>query len=195
MSAFGAAAAAAGAKAARKELRRFFGKALSTDQWKLAGRYDAEPRGDGWYLAKIDPNDPLRLEHVPTGQKLVVPFKELLTDFASVPRLVQSISKSAELVHFQATSYRDASLLHDMLYAAAWCWAVKGGRAVKAKVTKGQADAALFVALECSGATLADGLAYHGAVTLFGGAPWRRCREKPAEWPELLEGNGAPCAT
>ena len=195
MSGIGAAAAAAGSKAARKELRKFFEQELSTDQWRLAGRYDAEPRGGGWYLVKIDPSDPLRLEHVPTGQKLVVPFREMTTDFASVPRLVQSLSKSAELVHFQATSYRDAALLHDMLYAAAWCWAVKGGRAVKAKVTKGQADAALFVALECSGATLADGLAYHGAVTLFGGAPWKHCRQKPAEWPELFGMDGAPCAT
>ncbi len=185
---FTAAVAAAGAKEARAALRRFFSKQLSTDQWKLAGRYDTEPKGGGWWLAKIDPSDPLRLEHV-SGQKLVVPFAEMLTDFASVPRLVQSLS-GGDVLHLKATDYRDAALFHDMLYAAAWCWAVKAGRAVKVHVTKAQADAVLFVALECSGATMADGLAYHGAVALFGGGPWRRCRAQRPEWPPLLRAPG-----
>ena len=186
MSGFEAALAGAGAKEARKALRRFFGRELSTDEWKLAGRYDEEPKGDGWFLARIDPADPLRLEHLPSGQKLVVPFKEILTDYASVPRLVQSVSAGADVVHFQATDYKDAALLHDMLYAAAWCWAVKNGRAVRVPVTKRQADGALYIALECSGATLADGLAYHGAVSLFGGGPWRRCRAQTPEWEPLF---------
>lgn len=185
---FTAAVASAGVKEARKSLRKFFGKELSTDVWRLAGRYDTEPKGDGWYLARIDPADPLRLEHLPSGRKLVVPYKELLTDFASVPRLVQSLSGGSSIVHFKATDYKDAALIHDMFYAAGWCWAVYKGRAVKVPVTKRQADAALFVGLECSGATLADGLAYHGAVTLFGGGPWRRCRAQTPEWEPLFGG-------
>lgn len=184
---FSAALTAAGAKEARAAIRNFLSRELSTDCWRVAGRYDTEPRGDGWFLARIDQTDPLRLEHLPTGQKLVVPFAESLTDFASVPKLLQRLSRGQDVLHLQATSYPDAALFHDMLYEAAWCYAVKSGRAVRVPVTKAQADAVLYIAMECAGATFADGLAYHGAVSLFGGEAWKRCRAKTPEWAPLLK--------
>lgn len=187
MSGIGAAVAVAGAKESGKALLKFLGRELSTDEWRLAGRYEAEPKGGGLYLARIDPADPLRLEHLPTGQKLVVPFREMETDFASVPRILQSLAGGSSVLHLQPTSYKDAALFHDELYAAAWAWAVKGGRAVKVPISKRQADAVLFVGMECSGATVADGLSYHGAVALFGGDAWRTCRRETPAWPVLFE--------
>ena len=177
---------AAAVAIAKDTVRRFLGRELSTKEWRLAGKYGAEPCGDGVFAITIDTADPLRIEHVPSGQKIVVPFKATTSDFASIPRMLQSLGEKSETLHLLPTSYKDAALIHDMLYEAGWCWAVKDGRAVRVPVTKSQADAALFVALECSGATLADGLAYHGAVTLFGGRAWKRCRNAKTEREPLF---------
>ena len=186
MSGFSAALTAAGAKEARKALRGLFGRKMSAEDWRLVGRYDEEPRGDGWYMVRIDPDDPLRLEHLPTGQKLVVPFAEILTDYASVPKMLQGLADGSEVLHLKATDHKDEAVFHDMLYAAAGCYAVKKHRAVWVRVTKAQADAVLYVCMKCRGATLADGLAYHGAVSLCGGPAWKKCRRENAEWPKLL---------
>lgn len=184
---FQAAVAVAGSKEARKALRSFFGRKMSTEDWRLVGRYDEEPRDDGWYMVRIDPDDPLRLEHVPTGQKLVVPYREILTDYASIPKLLQGIADDSEVVHLHATDHKDEAVFHDMLYDAAWCYAVKGGRAVVVPVSKRQADAVMYVAMKCRKATLADCLSYHGALSLFGGKAWRKCRREQSRWPVLLE--------
>ena len=179
-------AAGEGARKARSALVDFLSRELSTEVWRMAGRFEAEPLGGGLYLAKIDPDDPLRLEHLPSGQKLVVPYREMETDFASVPRIIQRLTRDSSLVHLQSTSYRGPALMHDEFYTAAWAWVVKAGRRVRVPVSKRQADACLFIGLECKGASVADGLAYHGGVALFGGPAWRQCRRDQAKWPEMF---------
>lgn len=195
-SGFDAAVVTTGAKEAYKAVKRLLGHELSADGWRLAGRFDDEPRSDGWYIAHIDPSDPLRLEHVPTGRKLVVPFAKMLTDYASVPRLLQAVGKSSDVLHLDPTRYKAAALFHDELYAAAKAIAVsnvtlKNGRtearAVVVTISRRQADAVLYVCMECMGATLADALAYHGAVSLFGGRAWKLCRQGDEQWPLMID--------
>ena len=183
------AAAVAAAKAAVREAKKLLARTMYTAEWKLCGRIEADTvEQEGMWLVSTPPEDPLRLEHVPTGRALVVPFSSMETDFASVPRAAQGIGGKA--LHLKPRDYERSAYLHDQLYAAGWCWAVRKGedaRAVKVPVSKAAADAMLFCALECEGATLADGLAYHGGVALFGGPAWRRCRREKAEWPEMFE--------
>lgn len=185
------AAASAAAKAAVKEARKWLARGMSTEEWRLAGRIEVDTTAkDGVFLVSTPPEDPVRLEHVPTGRKLAVPFSSMETDFASVPKAAQRLGAKSPALHLRPRDYELAAFFHDQLYAAGWCWAVQRERAVKVPVTKTQADAMLFVALECCGATHADGLAYHGAVSLFGGKAWKRCRERPESWPELFSAEG-----
>ena len=173
-------------------VKSLLSRVMDSADWRLHGLLQVESiMGKGRWMVSTPRSDPVRLEHVPTKRNLVVPFSAMEMDFASVPALAQRIGVKA--LHLRPRDYERAAFLHDQLYAAGWCWATEDGVAVKVPVSKKQSDAILFVALECSGATWADGLAYHSAVHLFGRKAWKRCRKQGAEWPELFA-EVDPCA-
>lgn len=178
---------AALAKAAVREGKKLLARTMNTEEWRMAGHIEVDTTDEeGRWLVSTPPDDPLRLVHLPTGRKLVVPFCSMVSDFASVPEAIQWIAKQSTLFHMRPRDYEYSAYLHDQLYCAGWCYAVHKGHAVRVPVTKRQADAMLFIALECEGATLADGLAYHSAVSCFGGRAWRKCRAATPEWPPLF---------
>lgn len=185
------AAAAAAAKIVLKEARSLLARPMRTDEWRLLGEIQlVKEVSPGRWLVRVPSENPLRLEHVPTGMLLVGAFREMETDFASVPKSVQKIAKDSKVLHLNPRDYELAVFSHDQDYAAGWCWAVWNGCAVKVTLTKGQADAKMYVMLECCGATYADGLAYHGGVALFGGKAWKRCRREKSSWPEMFGDGG-----
>ena len=165
--------------------KKLLGRTLEGDGWELLGRYVATSVGAGRYHVTVNRHDPPRLRHVELGQALVIPWATMETDFASVPEAVQHVAANSKILHLDPRAYELPALLHDALYAAGWCWAVWQGRAVRVEVTKAQADSVLYQALRCANATVADALAYYGAVSVFGGRPWRDWRRNPPEWPAL----------
>lgn len=185
----GSAAATAAAKVALQEARKFLARPMHTDEWRLAGRIEvvAELEPGRRWLVKTPQADPLRLEHIPSGYKLVVPFREMETDFASIPELARRLAGKAKALHLEPMDYAKSAFFHDQIFAAAWCWCVRAGLAIRVTVTKRQADAILFVCLECEGATWADGLAYHGGVSLFGQKAWRAARKRNESWWPVFE--------
>lgn len=168
--------------------RKLLERTMSTEEWKLAGTIEVceEVRPGVWQVT-TPADDPLRLEHVPTGRKLAVPFRMMESDFASVPEAAQKLGSYSRALHLAPRSFEKAAFFHDQLYDAHWCWAVADGKAVQVPVTRRQADAILFICLECLGATVADGLAYHGAVSLFGGPHWERSSQMATDWPKLFD--------
>lgn len=169
------------AKAAGAVLVELLGRKLKTDKWKLRGTFRAEPTDKkGLYTITVPEKDPLRLVHVASGRALVVPYRKFESDFASVPAMVRALFGKVSALHLEPRDYEEPVVMHDAFYGAGWCWAVRtvegDGKAVREAVrvpmSKEQADAALFVGLECKGATLADGVAYHGGVAIFGGRRW-----------------------
>ena len=179
--------AMATAKVTVRAARKLLGRTMHAKEWRLAGTFEVVGQNPFkmMSLVRIPPEDPLRLEHIPTGWKIVFPLREMETDFASVPKMAQWIGKALEELHLEPRSYEKAALFHDGCYAAAFVFVVHRSRAVKVAITKRQADAILFVALECQGATVADGLSYTTAVELFGKGAWTRCREHPEGWPPM----------
>lgn len=174
------------AKVTVRAARKLLGRTMHAKEWRLAGTFEKvrEVRPGVW-LVRIPPEDPLRLEHIPTGWKIVFPLREMETDFASVPKMAQWIGKALAELHLEPRAFEKAALFHDGGYAVAFVFVVHRSRAVKVSITKRQADAILFVALECQGATVADGLSYTTAVELFGKGAWTRCREHPEGWPPM----------
>lgn len=162
--------------------------------WELLGTYNtlSGPDGNGVFRVEIPADNPLRLRHGDT--ELVVPFRELVTDFGSIPAWCGLIAASLHLsaLHLAPDAYPRSTLLHDALYAAAWCWAVRDGRAVRVAIKRGAADAALMIALKCEGATRADVLAYSAAVKRFGVYAWNLHRADPFDFPILFENQTQP---
>lgn len=171
--------------AALKDARRRLAEKVVCEDWRLEGAFPLEARGKLWHLA-LDPADPLRLRHVPTGRCLCPPFREFDTDLASIPALLQKATRASRTLHLQADSFPRSAAFHDALYDAHWCWAVEEGRALRAPVTRAQADAILYLCLASEGATVADGMTYHAAVRAVGERHWRLAPDAPA-WPPLFE--------
>lgn len=156
--------------------------------WELLGEYKVLSGPDnGFYRVAIPADNPLRLRHGDID--LVVPFAELVTDFGSIPAWCNAIAKSLHLssLHLLPGAYPRSTLLHDALYAAAWCWAVRDNHAVRVDLSRAAADAALMIALKCELATRADVLTYSAAVKQFGGPAWQLHRTNPPDFPILFE--------
>ncbi|MBR6021664.1 MAG: hypothetical protein IK066_04515 [Kiritimatiellae bacterium] len=175
--------------------KKLLDRAMFTAEWRLEGKIDVgEEVRPGWWRVTVPTDNPLRLVHVPTGRKIVVPFREMETDFASVPAAAQAVGDKVGALHVRPRDYEEGAFFHDELYEAGWAWAVMtvevDGKpqpmAIRVPVTKEQADAALFCCLQCRGATLADGMAYGGAVALFGKSHWEAARKKSPAWPETI---------
>ena len=171
------------AKVAGKALLKLLGKPLKTDKWALRGTYTAEPTDKkGVYTIIVPEDDPLRLVHLASGRAIVIPWARFESDFASVPAMVRALCGKASVLHLGPRDYEEAAVLHDGFYAAGWCWSVRtaerdGKRVVEAvrmPLEKREADAALYVGMECKGATVADGISYHAGVAMFGGKRWDR---------------------
>jgi len=171
------------AKVAGKVLLELLGRKLKTDKWELRGTYTAEPtERKGVFLVTVPEDDPLRLVHVASGRAIVIPWKRFESDFASVPAMVRALCGKAKFLHLEPRDYEEVALLHDGFYGAGWCWvartAERGGKqvveAVRVPLEKREADAALYVGMECKGATVADGISYHAGVAMFGGKRWDR---------------------
>lgn len=179
---------AAALRAARKRL----GEQVPCPDWRLEGAFPLQARGKLWHLA-LDPADPLRLRHVPTGRCLCPPFREFDTDLASIPALLQKATRASRTLHLQADSFPRSAAFHDALYEAHWCWVVADGLALRSPVTRAQADAILYLSLASEGATVADGMTYHAAVRAAGARHWRLATDAPA-WPPLFEStiSGSP---
>ena len=177
------------------EGKKLLERAMYTAEWRLEGEIAVgEEVRPGWWRVAIPQDNPLRLVHVPTGRKIVVPFREMETDFASVPEVAQKLGGAFKALHVKPRSYEKSAVFHDELYEAGWVWVVMTvevdgkpqAMALRVPVERSQADAILFVCLECQGATLADGLSYHGAVSLFGESHWEEARKKAPAWPETI---------
>ena len=163
------------------------------DGWVLLGTYRVlSGPVDGIYHVAIPADDPLRLRHGDTD--IVVPYAELDTDFGSIPRWCKAVAESLHFnaLHLPPDAYPRSTLLHDALYAAAWCWTVREGKALRVPIPRGAADAALMIALKCEGATRADVLAYSAAVKQFGFIAWSRHRENPPDFPPLFQAAEPP---
>ena len=154
--------------------------------WRLVGPLELAPIGKKRWKATIYPWDPLRLHHVPTGRCLCPAFVEMDTDLASVPEVLQAAFRSSKTVHIQADSFPKSAVFHDALYTAGFCWAVHGGRAFRAPVTRAQADAFLFLCLCCEGTTGYDAVAWYNGVRLGGASHWNAARRENAQWPPLF---------
>lgn len=179
------ATAAALLSTALKAVRRRLREPIPCDDWRLEGSVKLEKKGAGLWRATIDPADPLRLRHVPTGACLCPAFREFDTDLASVPALLQKATSGSETLHLQADSFPESVVFHDALCSVHWCWVVFGGEATRAPVTRAQADAILYLCLACQGATIADGMAYHAGVRAFGASHWHLDPDAP-QWPPLF---------
>lgn len=188
------------AKVAGKALLKLLGKPLKTDKWELRGTYTAEPTDrKGVYLVTVPEDDPLRLVHVASGRAIVIPWKRFESDFASVPAMVRALCGKASMLHLGPRDYEECAVLHDGFYGAGWCWVARtverDGKqvveAVRMPLEKREADAALYVGMECKGATVADGISYHAGVAMFGGKRWDRGIEEgkaateSGRWAEL----------
>lgn len=182
MNATAAALLSTALKAARRRLK----EPIPCDDWRLEGTVCLEKKGAGLWRATIDPADPLRLRHVPTGRCLCPAFREFDTDLASIPWLLQKATRGSETLHLQADSFPESVVFHDSIYTVHWCWVVVGGEATRAPVTRAQADAILYLCLACQGATIADGMAYHAGVRASGASHWRIPDGAP-QWPPLFE--------
>jgi hypothetical protein len=168
--------------------KKLLSRTMYTAEWRLEGEIEVgEEVRPGTWLVRVPRKNPLRLLHATTGRMLVVPFAEMETDFASVPRLAQKAGRAFDALHLERRAYEKSAFFHDALYCAQWCWAVQDGVAVRVAVSKAEADSVLFVGLECEGATLADGLAYTGAVALFGAGHWEAAGKEAGKWPALFE--------
>ena len=161
---------------------------MHTDEWRVDGEIvpvrEVEP---GRWLVRVPRENPLRLKSVHDFRRVAV-YAEMETDWASVPACAQRLGDLFPALHLHPRDFEHAVFGHDMDYEAGACWCVWRRRAVWVPLTKRQADAKLFVMLECAGATWADGLAYHGGVSLGGRAAWRKCRRNKADWPLLFGG-------
>lgn len=177
---------AAAARSARKALE----SPMPLRGWALEGSLALEPRGEGIWHATLDPADPLRLRHLATGRCLCPAFREMDSDLASVPRVVQLAGKAAKALHLAPDAFPKSAVTHDAAYAAGWCWVVADGVARKATVTRAQADACLYLCLRCEGATVADCLTYHTGVRIGGESHWRAARLNPENWPPLFVQSG-----
>jgi len=182
--------AALALKAARRELSRKASAPMGARDWRMEGAFPLEACGKGRWHLRLDPEDPLRLRHLPSRRCLCPAFREMETDLASIPALARLAGKPFKALHLQADSYPRSAVFHDALYAAGWCWVVEFGIASRARVTRAQADAILYLCLACEGATAADGLAYHTCVRAGGASHWNAARREAAEWP-LLFGESA----
>lgn len=160
---------------------------LECPNWRLEGKFELEPIGKGRFLVRLDPADPLRLRHLPTGRCLCPAYREFETDLASVPAIAKRIGRHFESLHLESDSYVRDAIFHDALYEAGWCWVVQDGQASRATVTRAQSDAILYLCLCCDGATVADGIAYHAGVRLGGASHWRDARRDTAKWPLLFD--------
>ena len=212
--------AALALKEARRELSRKAAAPMGAGDWRMEGAFPLEACGKGRWHLRLDPENPLRLRHLPSRRCLCPAFREMETDLASIPALARLAGKPFKALHLQADSYPRSAVFHDALYAAGWCWVVspveklkgseveklksslstlqpfnlstprKGGIASRARVTRAQADAILYLCLACEGATAADGLAYHTCVRAGGASHWNAARREAAGWP-LLFGESA----
>jgi len=169
-------------RAARKALA----SPMRPGTWALEGVLALEPRGKGLWRATLDPADPLRLRHLPTGRCLCPAYREMDTDLASVPSIAQAVGKASKALHLAPCAFPKSAVTHDAGYAAGWFWVVADGVARKATVTRAQADAILYLCLSCEGATVADGIAYHAGVRAGGLSRWRAARQHPENWPPLF---------
>jgi hypothetical protein len=162
---------------------------MHTEEWDLCGEIHPEKTGDQTWMVSTPKENPLRLVHLPTGRMLVVPFARMETDFASVPKFLQRLG--GKVFHFKPTDYKLSAFFHDQVFAAGGVIVVFARRRLFVKISMRQANAILFVCMECEGATWGDGIAYHSAVTLFGRRAWTKCRKENAQWPPLFEGGSA----
>lgn len=176
---------AAAVRAARKALA----SPMRPGGWALEGGLVLEPRGKGLWHATLDPADPLRLRHLPTGRCICPAYREMDTDLASVPRIAQAAGKASKALHLAPDAFPKSAVFHDAGYAAGWFWVVADGVAREAPVTRAQADAILYLGLSCEGATFADGIAWHSGVRLGGASHWL-ADPAAAGWP-LLFGESA----
>lgn len=175
-------------KTARKELARKAAEPLHSRDWRLEGAFPLEARGKGRWHLRLDPADPLRLRHLPSRRCLCPAFREMDTDLASIPALARLAGKPFKALHLKPDSFPRSAVFHDALYDAGWCWAVEFGIASRARVTRAQADAILYLCLGCEGATCADGLAWHSAVRAGGAGHWL-ADPAAAGWPLLFGQN------
>lgn len=187
MSAAGSLAALA-LKAARRELARKAATPMSARDWRLEGAFPLEARGKGRWHLRLDPEDPLRLRHLPSRRCLCPAFREMDTDLASIPALARLAGKPFKALHLKPDSFPRSAVFHDASYAIGKCWVVEYGIATLATVTRAQADAIYYLCLQCEGATFADGIAYHSAVRAGGASHWL-ADPAAAGWPLLFEQN------
>lgn len=171
---------------ARKELRKQAAKPMHSTDWRLEGEFVLEELGKGWWHIRLNPEDPLRLHHLPSGRCLCPAYREMDTDLASIPAAVRLAGQAVSCLHLKRDSYPRSASFHDALYYAGWCWAVENGRASRAPVTREQTDAILYLCLQCEGATAADGLAYHSGVRLGGASHWAASRKETPSFPVLF---------
>ena len=165
--------------------KELLGRTMKGEGWELLGTYTATPTGGGRYHVDLDRENPLRLVWGANRQALVIPWASMETDFASVPDVLQHMAPHSGVLHLDSRAYERSALLHDAVYAAGWLYAVWQGRAVVVRLTREQADSLLYAAMRCEKATVADAVAYYGAVSVFGKKPWRKWRANPPAWPTL----------
>lgn len=171
---------------AAREARKALEKNMAPRGWALEGGLALEKRGPCLWRATIDPADPLRLRHLATGRCLCPAYREMDTDLASVPLVARMAGKAVNALHLARDSFPKSAVMHDSGYDAGWFWVVSFGGARRARVTRAQVDAILYLCLGCEGATVADGIAYWNGVHLGGASHWRAARQKPGNWPVLF---------
>jgi hypothetical protein len=151
--------------------------------WVLLGSYTESPvPGRKEILITQTPGDPIRLVRRDTGDMLIAPSPEFLTDFASIPAFCRKLAeKYAPGLHLAPRDFPRIAAFHDDLYATQKVIRVRAGRQSLCAITRAQADAILGTGLLAAGsdaagagsASRAETALIVEAVAVGGGRAWK----------------------